>query len=64
MKSCIFVNKHAAKFKGAREELHVIRTNCARQGSSSMRVNTPYGDGGVSIVHEMVIKTLSTFLLG
>lgn len=64
MKSCIFVNKHTAKFKGAREELHLSRTNCAHQSSSSMRVNTPYGDVGVSIAHKMVIKTLSTLLLG
>lgn len=33
MKSCIFVNKDTPKFKGAREELHVI--NCTPRGSSS-----------------------------
>lgn len=33
MKSCIFVNKDTPKFKGAREELHVI--NCTPQGCSS-----------------------------
>lgn len=33
MKSCIFVNKDTPKFKGAREELHVI--NCSPPGFSS-----------------------------
>lgn len=33
MKSCIFVNKDTPKFKGAREELHVI--NCTPRGCSS-----------------------------
>lgn len=62
MKSCIFLNKYTPKFKGAREEVHVIRTNCALQDFSSM--NTPYGDEWVSIAHKMVIKKLPTFLLG
>jgi len=44
MKSCIFVNKYTPKLKGAREELHVIRTNCGLQGFSSMNRNAPYGD--------------------
>lgn len=64
MKSCIFVNKYTPKFKGARKELHLIRTNCTLQGSSSMNVSTPYGDVWVPIAHKMAIKKLFTFLLG
>lgn len=64
MKSCIFVNTYTPKFKGAREELQVVRTNCAFQGLSSMNMNTPYEDAWVSIAHKMVIKKLPTFLLG
>lgn len=64
VKSCIFVSKYTPKFKGAREELHVIRTTCTLQCFSSMNMNTPYGHVWISIAHTRVINKLSICLLG